>query len=308
MERFSKAVERSGAMKRSGLVCYAVLAAMLVIPLVHVGCPAPPAPGPPPPLPFTSSIIPEDALYLPGEEVEMTLSLTNVSSNPLTVSPVPPLIQLAPLSEHEEVLFSQAAGTQSQEIAPGNTITVKFTWDQKDNQGQQVPPGWYSITFQDITVIPENEGRSSYHTTGARVLIQYPQGAMVRTIELGDSQTANEVTITLERVEMLATGVEFHTFIIPPEDYSPPAQPPPGVTPPPPPPAFVHIQAEYILNGIAKRVGHSSENYVEDDGIRLILGGRLCFDPVPSDANTLALRIITMDDWEGPWEFEIPLD
>ena len=308
MERFNRVDKRSRAMKRFGLVHCAMLAVMLVIPLVHVACGAPPAPGPPPPLPFTSSIVPEDALYLPGEEVEMTLSLTNVSSDPITVSPIPPLIQLTPLSEHEKVLFSQAAGTHSREIAPGNTLTVKFTWDQKDKQGQQVLPGWYSITFKDITVIPDNEGRSTRHTTGARVLIQYPQGAMVRTIELDVSQTASEVTIRLERVEVSAMGVEFHAFIVAP-DYSQPAQPSPGVPPPPPPPPIEHIHAQYMVDGIAKSIGHSGFGYAENDGIRLVLGGKPVYiDPIPSDADTVTLMIIKIDDWEGPWEFEIPLD
>ena len=69
------------------------------------------------------------------------------------------------------------------------------------------------------------------------------------------------------------------------------------------------VHAEYIVDDITKKIGYSGIGYPEDDGIKLILGYEpLYLDPVPSDAEKLTLRITKIDDWEGPWEFEIPLD
>jgi hypothetical protein len=31
-------------------------------------------------------------------------------------------------------------------------------------------------------------------------------------------------------------------------------------------------------------------------------------DPVPIDAKELTLKITKLGDWEGPWEFKVPLD
>jgi len=121
--------------------------------------------------------------------------------------------------------------------------------------------------------------------------------------ELGEK----EVTITLKGVEMSAAGVKFYAFVVP-LDYSPP-QPPPGIPPPPTAPVVDSVHAEYIVDDITKKIGYSGIGYPEDDGIKLILGYEpLYLDPVPSDAEKLTLRITKIDDWEGPWEFEIPLD
>jgi len=135
--------------------------------------PAPaPAPRPSPPPPFQRSVVPEEAYYLPGEIVEVKFSLTNVSSETIKLDRWPPEIQVKPPHE-DEVVFSVAAGTQPLEIKPGDTITLDFTWDQKDTEEKQVSPGWYNITFKDINVIYETDRRRSVNPT-ARVLIQYP--------------------------------------------------------------------------------------------------------------------------------------
>jgi phage gpG-like protein len=58
--------------------------------------PIPPAPMPAPPPPFERSVVPEEAHYLPGEPVEVKLSLTNVSSETIKLDRCPPEIQVTP--------------------------------------------------------------------------------------------------------------------------------------------------------------------------------------------------------------------
>jgi len=265
--------------------------------------PTPPAPMPAPPPPFERSVVPEEASYLSGEPIEVKLSLTNISSDVIIMSQYPPEIRVTPWQDHDRILSFRAGGTQPLEIGPGDTITVDFTWNQKDKEGKQVPPGWYAITFRDISITQGD--RSTTFNPGAAVLIQYPQGAMQKSFDLNQSQTVNGITVTLERIELTADGSTFYFFYIPP-----------GYTPPPtgpglplmPPTMSVMAKAEYSVGGITKYAGTAGFN-TKDDGIKLIWGGGPGkLDPVPSDAKELIFTITQMSDWEGPWKFRILLE
>jgi len=269
--------------------------------------PAPtPAPRPAPPSPFQRSVVPEEAYYLPGEIVEVKLSFTNVSSETIKLDRWPPEIQVKPRHQ-DEVVFSVAAGTQPLEIKPGDTITMDFTWDQKDTEGKQVSPGWYNITFRDINVIYETDRRRGINPT-ATVLIQYPQGTMEKTIELNRSETVNEITVTLERIELTSSGVTIYAFGTLP-----------GYAPPPAASPFNQVFAEYSVDGgVVKQAGSAGMQELEN-GTRFIWQGWGGLDPIPSDAQVLIFRISTITTLRfapgkpdelvvGPWEFKIPLE
>ena len=91
------------------ILCAIVLMTLLLITSV-AGCQQPPVPLPAPPPPFQVSATPEEAHYLPGEPVEVKLSLTNVSSAPITLDLYPPEIRVTPRLNFDQVLFSVAAG------------------------------------------------------------------------------------------------------------------------------------------------------------------------------------------------------
>jgi len=108
------------------ILCAIVLTALLLVPSV-AGCQQPsapsPAPGPPasrpaPPPPFEARVVPEEALYLPGQVVEIKLLVRNTSADAITMKPYPPEIKVTPLSNPYQILFSVAPGTQSVEIKP----------------------------------------------------------------------------------------------------------------------------------------------------------------------------------------------
>ena len=279
---------------------------------VSVSC-APPAPAPvPPPAPalapsprpapsppFEVSAVPEEAHYLPGKSVEVNLSLTNVSSETIKVNRWPPEIQVRPRHE-DETVFSVAAGTQPLEIKPGDMITVESSWDQKDTAGKQVPPGWYRITFRDINVTQGDRGFGI--NTAARVLIQYPQGTMEKIIDLNQSQTVNDITVTLESIELTAMGMTVYTFGTLP-GYNSSQEP------------FMEAFAEYHVDGgVVKQADSAGMQFLEN-GTRFTWK-RL--DPIPDDAKELVFRISTItlrsapgkpdESVAGPWEFRIPLE
>ncbi len=265
--------------------------------------PAPVVPRPAPPPPYEVRVVPEEAHYLPGEPVEIKLSITNVSSETITMSPYPPEIVVTPGLDYDWVLFSQTGGTEEKELRPGETATVEFVWDQKDNTGKQVPPGWYNVRSRNITV--RQEGSRGTFTPGTRVLIQYPQGVMEKSFDVNQSQTVNGITITLERVELTADSSRFYFFFIPPGYTASPTHL--GMPPMPPPDSVTASGAEYTVGGITKNAGDAGFN-TKGDGIRLVwtVGpGKL--DPVPSDAREITFTITQLNDRQGPWKFRIPL-
>jgi len=263
--------------------------------------PPPPMPAPPPP--FERSVVPEEARYLPGESIDVTLSLTNTSANQMTLELWPPEIRVTPRLDWNDTLFSTASGTESRVMAPGETVSLDYTWDQKNFAGEQVPPGWYNILFGEITIRYGNSSTS--FTPGSRVLIQYPQGATENSFDLNQSQTVNGITVTLERVELTADGSNFYFFFIPPGYTAPPTG---HGLPPMPPTMSVMAKAEYSVGGITKYVGTAGFN-TKGDGIKLIWGGGPGkLDPVPSDAQELIFIITQLNDWEGLWEFRVPLE
>jgi len=270
---------------------------------IHPPAPVPtpsPAPRPAPPPPFERSVTPEDAHYLPGELIEVRLTITNVSAETITFSPYPPQIRVTPRMDFDRTLFLVAGGTQPREVSPDETITFDFAWDQKDSQGQQASPGWYAVSFRDMNITQGDRG-TMFHST-ARVLIQHPQGAVEKTIDLNQEQTVNGITVTLERIELMVDGARFSAFFIPPAYTPPPAGP--GLPPAP----VVTARAEYSFSGVTRNAGTAGFS-TKDSGMRLVWGiGMHKLDPVPSDATELVFTITQLNDWQGPWEFKVPLE
>jgi len=266
----------------------------------YISLSALPKVGGAPPPPFQSSLIPEEAHYLPGEKVEVTLSIANTSGDNMTISHYPPEVQVSPWLDREQVLSSRPGGTQPLEVRAGETVTQDFAWDQKDSQGQQASPGWYAVSFRDMNITQGDRGTMSHPT--ARVLIQHPQGAVEKTIDLNQEQTVNGITVTLERIELMVDGARFSTFFIPPAYTPPPAGP--GLPPAP----VVTARAEYSFSGVTRNAGTAGFS-TKDSGMRLVWGiGMHKLDPVPSDATELVFTITQLNDWQGPWEFRIPLE
>jgi len=291
-----------------------------------IGQPPPPAPAPapiptpapmppkaPPPRPPQPSLELEaiplspieyaPGIFLLGEEVKIEFRFSNASSEPITVAPFPPEIEIV-RPKTDEVVRSFSEGSEQLDISPVETVEYTLTWDQYNDDGKQVVPGWYYVNVKGITVSKVTEPTRTGMSFGTitKLLIQFPQGAMEKVIEVNQSQTVNDLTITLERVELSAMGARFYAFTIPP-DYSPPQTE--GTAPLPP---MVPVHAQYTVNGVTKDAGYSSCG-AHDNGIRLIWGyHEACLDPIPSDARQLTFTITRFGDLSGPWEFSIPLE
>ncbi|MBI4303328.1 MAG: hypothetical protein HY665_03185 [Chloroflexi bacterium] len=261
-------------------------------------------------------------VYLPGDTIDVKLSFINKDSVAGVLSPFPPAIKILmpslpgadrePDREIRRTVQTFDTGNETVTLGPGETKTYDFKWDQKKIDGGQATPGWYRIV-----VIPTGR-KASYSGTirdlsrsYANFLIQYPQGAMYKTIHLNLSQTVTglpfpwgqeekrtDVTITLQRVEMTADTVSFTVLVTAPK--YPLHQ---GLE------WIVEGAARYTVDGITKDAGISYKTGSPENGVQLQWNpGNL--DPIPSDAKKLTFtitRLRWLNNWEGPWEFTIPL-
>ena len=312
----------------------------VVLLLVPVACaretaptPVPPAPGPAPApgsepsLPMTPprahysagvKVVPSQTAYMPGEEVELELILNNDSIEPVYVCSLPPSLSIlmpGPEPEFDKVVYTFPAGTEEVKLGVGETVTYgKITWNQKDEAGKQVPPGWYyyniEYTVRKESPPPMDWGAGSQSRA---FLIQYPQGAMEKIIDLNQTQTATglpfdvdgevrsaDIVFTVKRVELNQERASFFVLVTSPNN---------------PLPDYdnhnwrsMRMEARYVIDGVIKDARPHNRKFT-DDGIEIRCGYNGSYlDPVPSDAKELTFIITRFGDWEGPWEFKVPLE
>jgi hypothetical protein len=250
-----------------------------------------PTPGPEPGINFNRTT---DVIVSQGEKAEIILSLTNQSSKELKIDPFPPQIQIVKLPDVKppySVVRTFSAGNEELLLQPGESAMRSFTWDQKNDSGEQVPPGWYGV---EVTTSTSSGSVQS-------VLVLPPEGVMGKAIEVNQSQTVNGITFKLERVVLAQKGMNIYAFNTPP-DYSLPQ----GTQLPPPQFMSLHAEAEYSIDGgVIKQTYPSSIDFL-DSGMRHTWYQYL--DPVPQNSHKLTFRITRLGDWEGPWEFEVSLE
>jgi len=259
--------------------------------------PAPmPAPTPAPsPAPRHAEFIEMNATtdrstYLPGEEITIEFSFKNISPQAFMIDPFPPEIEIIGHGPYDELVRLFPAGAESKSLEPGEVVSYTMTWDQRDGQGQQVDYGYYQFR------IPGGGTLVDKGILGG-VSILPEEGVIERTINVNESQTVNDITFTLERVELTARGPRFYALNVPP-GYSFPL----SFTPEPPPQA----DAEYSLNGGPTReAGSAGIIASRENGWEYVWFMSI---PVPKGTEELTFTIIRFGDMEGPWEFSIPLE
>lgn len=246
--------------------------------------------------------------YLPGEEITITLSIQNVTEAPFIVSPYIPELYIWHLSGgSDEKVRIFGAGTDNLSLDPGQTATFTTIWDQSNDQDQQVPYGSYYISVgQFLTTINETAVTLEIPLSVPLVITILPaQGVMEKTIEINKTIEAAEGTVTLERIELSATEMKIYATYIP-QDYVMPTQ----SDNVPFPPMSIHALAEYSVDeDILKNAGPSGIRWLET-GIQLVWDN---LDPIPNGSTILTFRITEIEklpeqiQWQGPWEFKIPL-
>jgi hypothetical protein len=270
--------------------------------------------------------------FLPGEDIVIELSFENASGETLQITPFPPDTRIRrprtykivegprvdthagptptpPLANEtlgQVRIFPAGTGTKS--LDPGEVASFVVTWDQRDDQGQQVTYGHFKLVVGEFCA---GDRCMTHDPLGSVQLLILPEeGVMEKTVEVNESQTVNDVTITLQRVELTALDARFYALYVPP-DYVMPEQPfvpgtdsPQGVGHAPVWMMQLDPSAEYSLDGgPMKDAGPSGLGFLEN-GIR----NSWASDPVPNGTKELTFVITKLGEWEGPWKFRVSLE
>lgn len=285
---------------------------MLVIVLLVSSCqfitgeaPAPkgepePAPSPESELPFKINISPSEASYLPGEEIMYGIGITNLSSGTITIDPFPPAERIIQLDQ-DKIVYSYTAGNRTRDIGserPFSFYNTKGFWDQKDDNGEQVTPGWYELSCE-YTIIEQNTSKRYTANLTARFQIVHPDSSMNKELDVNQSVTAEGLTATLERIEINAVEVTVWIFTTPPGYTVPQAGQLEKHS------YFVmHSEAEYSVDGGNIKRPLDIRAQFNEIGTRLIWD----IEPIPVDARELNFTVTQLGDWDGRWEFKVSLE
>jgi hypothetical protein len=276
---------------------------------------------------FQLNLVPDKPIYLPGEPVQMELILTNASTgdatSPITVSQVPPAIDLVTSGYDQttsgerldtpKVIKSFPAGNAEITLGLGQKVTYQLRWDQRDNNGKQASPGWYFYSdMLNLKIAGQNEWSGSVDRA---FLIQYPQGAIQKTIDLNQSQTISgfsfddtisgkrqtvDLALTLKHVELNEKTLSFLVVATSPNN---PLSGYEGW-------GDVTGQAQYAIDGVVNNTTwYPTTTQSLDSGIEMRWGyddGYL--EPVPNGSKQLTVIITNIGDWQGYLEYQVPLD
>ena len=258
-------------------------------------------PAPESELPFEASMYFDKDRYLPGDFIMYGISIMNLSSGTITIDPFPPAMWIKPVGG-DEAVYSSVAGNRTLDIGtdyPDSWYHPKGQWDQKGNNGEQVAPGWYEIGYEYV-IIEQNTGKRYTANPAVKFQIVRPDSAMNKDLEVNQSVTAEGITVTLEHIELNAVEVTVYTSTTPP-GYSLPEEHPPYEFES----LMINSQAEYSVDGgTIKHVG-TGGGKADAAGITLTWDE---IEPIPVDAKELTFTITQLGDWEGPWEFKLPLE
>ncbi len=288
-----------------------IIGLILVMLLVPVACatspPAPwtgpvpdrgaPAPSPSPhpsPAPRSVKYIKMEAAfdkdaYPPEEEINIKLSFTNVTAEPHEISPFPPIVEVRADGRRDSIVHTFPAGSSNVTVQSGETTEHTLVWNQQDEQGQQVPYGYYDFLIPGGGTLEDKAIVGGIH-------ILPPEGVIEKTINVDKSQTVSGITITLNRIELTTSGPRFYAFSADFGQLTTPDKMPPAP------------YAKYYLDNGPVREG---------DKVNVIGGGSnlegqeyvwMMSIPVPKGTRELTFVITEFGGQEGPWEFKIPLE
>lgn len=257
--------------------------------------------------------------YLTGENVKIQFSLGNSGSEPIILGLSQPeiIIRKSGLSENNNFARS-FANMRETEIQPGTQYIYEVVWDQKYDNGKQAEPGWHTIVYKySYRNASSTEGYASREGGVGRFVIMYPIGKeLEKVINVNQSQTISGLplrlnekklttaTMTLERVEFSAEGTDVVVFVTSP-DYYFPTRGSFGVSP-----EWHRVAvAQYRSDNIPKQAGDVAYEFLEG-GIRLNWGRNTenPLDPISKNTQVLTFTITSYGNWQGPWEFQIPMN
>ena len=124
-------------------------------------------PRPPEGMPIDTKVVrglrlilfPDKRVYQKGERIKITLTKTNTTNDPITLRySTSQIIEITATNAQGRVVWRWSEGRQFAQVQrvitifEGGTQVIDEFWNQLDNRGQQVPPGKYTITAQNLAL------------------------------------------------------------------------------------------------------------------------------------------------------------
>jgi hypothetical protein len=251
-------------------------------------------------LPFEAGMNVAEEHFLPGQDILYGISIKNLSSDKLSIDPFPPAMRIKPV-DRDEIVYSRESGNRTLDIGtdyPDSWYHTKGVWDQKDNQGVQVVPGWYEMSYE-YEIIEQRTGKHYKANPAARFEIVQPDSSMNKNLEANLSVIAEGAAITLERVELNAVKGTVYLFTNPPGYAVLEGQPPQQAES-----LMRNSRAEYSVDSGILKQPIDLRMQANENGVRLIWD----IEPIPVDAKEITFVVRKIGDWIGPWEFKVKLN
>ena len=260
-------------------------------------------PHPPPRHPLEMNDVTTKSWYSLGEVVEVKFSWKNAANEPVTVKPFPLAVEIR--YPYDSVVWSYTGGSGERTLKPGETLSHTLTWDQRDNNGQIIEPGYYFLSVEYQAIRKNGMVQSGYEPL--RIFIQFPQGVIDKTIVVEQMKTLPDGSgLCLKNIDLSSFGAKVYATMVP-VDYVPPTSDTERSLWGP-----VVSHAYYRLDsGSLESAGVAESGFFEEIELEWDL-----INPVPKGTRLLTFIIdgIEYQDnlgkehkWLGPFEFQITL-
>jgi hypothetical protein len=238
--------------------------------------------------------------YLPGEPIMFGIGISNLSLGTIIIDPFPAAMRIKSL-DRNEIVYSEPAGNRTRDISADSPFTPnKDTWDQKDDNGQQVVPGSYEISYEYV-IIDRSTSKKYTDNPSAKFKIADPDSAVTKDISVNQTVTNTGLAVTLNRLELNAVSGKASTFYNPPGFTVPDGSDPlhvEGMA------KFLHGSAEYSIDGGNIKQITTTSSMFDKSGITIYW----VIDPVSLNAKELTFTVTNLGGVEGRWDFKIPLE
>jgi hypothetical protein len=233
--------------------------------------------------------------YQAGEQVGINVSMGNSSSQKLTLANLPPILSIMSAAT-EKPVYTFSAGKETLTLGPGDTLRFNYTWDGLDFNGVRVT-GLYYVELEDLEYqgiqVPLHLGQPAYFE------VLPASGPQAGDTQYQETQTYNNISVTINEVNISEAGIIVSAFITKPPDY-------------------VVTQGS---NGYIASKNYSAPAAYSFDGgwIQDIDGSSVIYlkdgmnhtwfipDIIPPEAKELFFHVTSIGDWQGSWQFHIPL-
>ncbi|MDD5189941.1 MAG: hypothetical protein PHE50_02730 [Dehalococcoidales bacterium] len=234
--------------------------------------------------------------YYPGEGIQISVTVKNISAGDITLGATPIVLSII-RDQTGFAIQNYATDMFTKPVPPNNSIAFSAYWNQRDADGNLVPPGAYHLELEDLRINDQNVTLQFTRPVDFEIVADTTAdlGQLKTILEFNQPQTANGVTVTLQKLEMYLYGYKIYFTATPPPGYVAGSGLYPEAN-------FIATADFYIDRGWIQSAGTSSVADVNGIQHTWTVG-----QPLPPTAEELLFVIHNIGNQSGEWEFVIPL-